>query len=97
MTAAGAKATILQRIKSQGLSGGYGELLCLIALMESDPEDLTPESEEERHEWRGHFSGLRAALACLAMYELNIGPEPAADIINEHITQAVSDMTGKTR
>ncbi|NUR93782.1 MAG: hypothetical protein HOV67_00845 [Kribbellaceae bacterium] len=86
------KTAILNRIKAEGYSGSYGELLCLTAAMGTDPKTLDPETEAELIRWEGHFEGLMAALHCLVMHEQNIQPEKAALVVDSHITDAIEDL-----
>lgn len=88
------KVGILKRLAEQGHSFGYGEVLILTARLGTDVEPLEPETDEERHEWRGHLQGLRSALHCLVMHERKVGPESAAFIVNGHISEAVTELSG---
>jgi hypothetical protein len=87
-----AKAAIIGRLLDQGYTTSYGTLIHLTALMGPDPEALEPQDDEERYEWRGHYKGLRAALACLAMHEKAVGPESAAALVGHHVTEAITEL-----
>ena len=87
-----AKSVLLSRLADEGFSGSYGALLFMTVLIGTDAETLEPESDEERHEWRGHLYGLRSALVCVAMHEAGIGPEAAAGIVQRHIEDAAWDL-----
>lgn len=94
-----AKAVIIKRLTDQGYTSGYGTLLFLTAYLGADPESLEPENAEERFEWRGHFRGLRAALACLAMHERQLEADAAATVVGWHIADAIEDLdhSGESR
>ena len=87
-----AKDKILKRIGEEGHTDSYGTLLYLAAVMGFDPMALGPNSCVELATWSGHFDGLRASLLCLAMYERNIGPEKAAEVVNQHLLDAIDDL-----
>lgn len=87
-----AKAVILRRLVDEGHSEGYGALVHLTALMEINPDEMMPETVQERHEWSGHFKGLRSALACVAMQERKLRPRKAAEVVGGHIAEAIKDL-----
>ncbi|MFL6110904.1 MAG: hypothetical protein ACJ786_06080 [Catenulispora sp.] len=91
-----AKSVILSRLADEGFSGSYGALLFMTVLVGTDAETLEPESEEERHEWRGHLYGLRSALVCVVMHEAGVGPEDAAGIVRRQLEEAAWDL-GRNR
>lgn len=87
-----AKDRILNRVNEEGHTDSYGTLLYLAAVMGFDPMALGPKSSAELTAWTGHFEGLRSSLLCLAMYERNIEPEKAAEVVDQHIADAVVDL-----
>lgn len=87
-----AKDKILKRVNEEGHTDSYGTLLYLAAVMGFDPMALGPDSSLELASWSGHLDGLRSSLLCLAMYERQIGPEKAAEIVDQHILDAVDDL-----
>jgi hypothetical protein len=87
-----AKMATLNRVTKEGYTDSYGTLLCLTAVMGSDPDALGPMGAEERAEWRGHFKGLRAALLSLAMHERRLDPEAAVQVVGQHLEDAMSDL-----
>ncbi|MBS2546920.1 hypothetical protein KGQ19_08555 [Catenulispora sp. NL8] len=87
-----AKDRILKRVNEEGHTDSYGTLLYLAAVMGFDPTALGPESSVELTVWSGHFDGLRASLLCLAMYERGIEPKKAAEVVNQHIADAMVDL-----
>ncbi|WP_194891961.1 hypothetical protein [Catenulispora pinisilvae] len=91
------KAATLNRVTEEGYTDGYGALVHLAAVIGTDPEGLSPKSDEERFAWGGHLKGLRAALLCLAMHERGIAPEPAALVVSRHIEDAMSDLEHAAR
>jgi hypothetical protein len=93
-TADGAKAEIRRQITDEGFSESYALLIHLLALVGFDPVALEPESDEELAEWRGHLTGLRAALFCLVMHERRIGPESAALVVKLHVEKATTILGG---
>jgi len=88
------KSTVLRLLSKEGFSESYGALLVMAVLVGADPDGLQPETDAERHEWRGHLQGLRAALACLAMYEAKLAPDMAAAAVQKHIEDAAQVMRG---
>jgi len=87
-----AKDRILGRITEQGHTDSYGTLLYLAAVMGIDPIALDPDNPVELNTWSGHLDGLRASLLWLAIYERGITPEEAADVVNQHLLAAISDL-----
>lgn len=86
------KSVILSRLAAEGFSASYGALLFQVALVGTDAETLEPESDEEHFEWRGHLSGLRSALMCVAMHEVELDPEAAAAAVRKHLEDAARDL-----
>jgi hypothetical protein len=87
-----AKDRILKRVVEEGHTDSYGTLLYTAAVMGFDAMELGPESSFELTTWTGHFEGLRSSLLCLAMYERKLGPEKAAEVVNQHIEDAIDDL-----
>lgn len=87
-----AKAAICNSVVGQGHTDSYGALLYLVALMGTDSTALEPESDEELANWEGHFSGLRAALVCLAGHERKIGPTSAVAVIERQLEDAMDAL-----
>jgi hypothetical protein len=88
------KSTVLRLLSKDGFSESYGALLFMAVLVGTDADALRPETDAERHEWRGHLQGLRAALACLAMHEVKLAPEAAAAAVQKHIEDAFQVVRG---
>ncbi|ACU75717.1 hypothetical protein Caci_6879 [Catenulispora acidiphila DSM 44928] len=88
------KRTVLRLLSKEGFSESYGILLVMSVLVGTDPDSLRPETDAERHEWRGHLQGLRAALSCLAMHEAKLAPDAAAAAVQKHIEDAAQVMRG---
>lgn len=87
-----AKDKIFKRVNEEGHTDSYGTLLYLAAVMDCDPMALSPDSALELATWSGHLDGLRSSLLCLAMYERRIGPEKAAEVVDQHILDAIDDL-----
>lgn len=87
-----AKNKILKRVNEEGHTDSYGTLLYLAAVMGSDPKALSPTSLLEFTRWSGHLDGLRSSLLCLAMYERQLGPEEAAEVVDLHVLDAMDDL-----
>jgi len=88
-----AKSAVLRLLAQEGYSGSYGTLLVLALQVGADPDGLTPESDAELFEWRGHLRGLRAALTCVAMYEAKLGPAEAVVVVQRHL-EAGAELFG---
>ena len=87
-----AKDKILKRVNQEGHTDSYGTLLYFAAVMGFDATALGPDSTLELNTWSGHLDGLRSSLLCLAMYERQIEPEKAAQVVNQHLLEAVDDL-----
>jgi hypothetical protein len=90
------KDRILKRVVEEGHTDSYGTLLYTAAVMGFDAMALGPNSSIELTTWSGHLEGLRSSLLCLAMYERRLGPEKAAEVVNQHIEDAIDDLTPGT-
>ena len=88
-----AKDKILKRVIEEGHTGSYGTLLYMAAVMGFDPRTLGPISRLELTIWNGHFAGVRASLLCLARYERKLEPENAAKVVNQHLEDAIKDLS----
>lgn len=87
-----AKNKILRRVNEEGHTESYGTLLYLAAVMGLDPTALGPANSLEFTAWAGHLDGLRSSLLCLAMYERQLGPEEVAEVVDQHILDAMNDL-----
>jgi hypothetical protein len=87
-----AKDRILKRVVAEGHTDSYSLLLYTAAVMGSDAVALGPDSFVELTTWSGHIEGLRSSLLCLAMYERRLGPEKAAEVVDQHIQDATDDL-----
>jgi hypothetical protein len=87
-----AKDKIFKRVGEEGHTDSYATLLYLAAVMGSDPIALGPENSAELTSWSGHLDGLRSSLFCLAMYERQIGPAKAAEVVDQQILDAADDL-----
>lgn len=88
--AEGVKAAVLKRLADQGFTSSYGSLLFLAVLVGTDPDQLAPENDEERFEWRGHIKGLQSALHCVVMHERQLEPELAGMVVMTHVEEAAT-------
>jgi hypothetical protein len=85
--AASRKGRILALAHDQNLSGSFGAVLHLVALMDSG-KPLVPNSEEERLSWAGYRRGHLSALLCLAMHERQCAPKDAALLVHSLLDKA---------
>lgn len=88
-----AKDKIFKSVIDEGHTDSYGTLLYTAAVMGFDPRALGPDSSVELTTWAGHYDGLRASLLCLAMYERKLEPERAAEVVDQHLENAISALT----
>ena len=84
------KGRILALANDLNLSGSYGALLHMAAVMDSGTGPLVPNTEEERLTWDGHMRGLVSALHCVTLHEWQCAPDAAAEIVDSLLGQARS-------
>lgn len=84
------KTATLNRVMEEGYTSSYGTLLHLTASMGPEAKRLRPNSALELAVWHGHFTGLRAALLCLAMHERQLASKAAAQVVRRHLDDAMT-------
>lgn len=86
------RAVITRRLTGQGYTDSYATLVHLAALTADDAGMPVAATAQEQLEWDGYFKGLRGALHCLAMHEMQLAPKQAAVVVTEQIGEAVVDL-----